>query len=102
LRIEPVQKAAAYIRHSPLHLSFFVGRSHIAGPGFKAVVGGEVQITGMIAYRAAFGVFEYGGFKVVDHHFFRNAVEESESVFMTAEEMRFFSDVRFLEGFSRG
>ena len=67
--------------------ALFVWLSHVAGTWLEAIVSRKVEVSRMKERVLTAGMFQDGGFWVVDEHFGWNTAEEFESVLVSAQEV---------------
>ena len=86
-QFEPAQEVLLHVTHAVLDAAFLVCLANIACHGFKAVMGGKVQVAGIELGLLSGGMAQDGNLQVVDHHLAGNAAKELESMSMTRQKV---------------
>jgi len=85
--IPPGEEVFLHIAHAVFDAAFFVGFAHVAGAGFKAVMGGEVEVAGIEDGAFAERMFEHPGLEVVDEDDAGRAAEKLQRILVAGEEV---------------
>ena len=85
--VESGEQVFLHVTDGVFDATFFVGFADVAGAGFEAVVGGEVEVAGIEDGFVAEAVAEDSGFEVVDEDGGGGAAEKFEGVLMAGEEV---------------
>ena len=85
--VESGEEIFLHISDAVFDTAFFVGLAHVASAGFKAVMGGEVEVAGMEDGALAEWMFQDSGLEVVYQDGAGRAAEKLQRVLMAGEEV---------------